>query len=150
MPAPLKPSGNGNTIWKCPRCGKEFAKTSQSHICENVDPEQLFSGKEEQVFVLYLILLDRVEQKMKTIVTATSKSVTLYSESRRSFLVISPRRKFLDIWFALERRMDEPWIMKTMQSSKSRFVHYVRLSDSKQITAPLLRAITKAYTLVSG
>ncbi|MCC6549084.1 MAG: hypothetical protein IT279_03335 [Ignavibacteriaceae bacterium] len=137
-------------IWKCARCGKEFAKESQSHICENVDPELLFNGKEEQVYVLYLILLDRVEKKLKTIVTATSKSVTLYSESRRSFLVISPRRKFLDVWFALDKLLDEPWIMKTYKSGKTKYVHYVRISDSKQITAPLLRAITKAYKLVNG
>lgn len=137
-------------IWKCPRCSKEFAKENQSHICENVDPEQLFSGKEEQVYVLYLILLDRVEQKLKTKVTATTKSITLYSESRRSFLVIQPRRKFLDVWFALDKQMDEPWIIKTYQSSKNKCVHYVRISDSKQITAPLLRAIVKAYKLVNG
>jgi hypothetical protein len=137
-------------IWKCPKCGKEFAKTSQSHICENVDPEQLFSGKEEQVYVLYLILLDRIEQKVKTVVTATSKSITLYSESRRSFLVIQPKRKYLDVWFALEKRAEDIWINKVFQASKNKYVHYVRLTDDRQITAALLRYIVRAYRLVSG
>lgn len=137
-------------IWTCPRCGKEFAKTSQSHICENVNPEQIFTGKEEQVYVLYLILLDKVEQRLKTKVTATQKSVTLYSQNRRSFLVISPHRRFLDVWFALDKLLDEPWIMKTYQSSKTKYVHFVRITDSKQINAPLLRAIVKAYKLVNG
>ncbi|GMU87528.1 MAG: hypothetical protein AMXMBFR48_27690 [Ignavibacteriales bacterium] len=137
-------------IWTCPRCGKEFAKTSQSHICENVNPEQIFSGKEEQVYVLYLILLDKVERRLKTKVTATTKSVTLYSENRRSFLVISPRRKFLDVWFALDKLLDEAWIMKTYQSGKNKYVHYVRITDNRQINAPLLRAISKAYKLVNG
>lgn len=137
-------------FWKCPRCGKEFAKTSQSHICENVDPQQLFSGKEEQVFVLYLILLDRVEQKMRTIVTATTKSVTLYSQNRRSFLVISPRRKFLDVWFSLDTKMDDPWITKIFQASKKKYVHYVRITESRQINAALIRAVAKAYKLVNG
>lgn len=135
--------------WSCPVCHKTFAKENQSHMCENIDPELLFSGKGEDVYMLYLMLIDKVTQKVETGITATKRAIVLYASSHRSFFVIAPKQKFLEVWFSLNSRVEDPMISKVIQSSKTKYVHFVKIREPQQINRKLLSFISKAYKLVS-
>jgi len=134
--------------WSCPVCNKKFAKDNQSHICENIDPELLFSGKDEDVYMLYMMLIEKICEKLETNVTATKNAIVLYASSHRSFFVMAPKRKFLEVWFSLDYKLDDPAVAKVIQASKAKFVHFVKIKEPQQINRKLLSYIAKAYKLV--
>ena len=133
--------------WSCPDCGKTFAKDKQSHICVKVDPISLFQNKAPQLPALFEQVLEKVAEFCEFQVTASTKSVTLYGKAHRSFLVLKPKRKWIDIWFSLTREVDELPIYKVQAYSKTKFVHYVRLEDEEDLQREIFDWIAEAYQI---
>lgn len=136
-------------IWKCPKCKKEFAKLNQSHKCEIVNVETLFLHREPKLFDIYQKLLKSLKTNGLWIETTSSKAITLYTENRKAFLGIEPKKVHLDIWFLLDKKIKEFPIFKVLQSSKNKFGHFVRLYDKKDIDAYLIKLIGESYDLMS-
>jgi len=136
-------------IWKCPKCKKEFAKLNQSHKCEMVKVETLFLRRELKLFDIYQKLLKSLKTNGLWIETTSSKAITLYTENRKAFLGIEPKKAFLNIWFLLDKKIEEFPIFKVLQPSKNKFGHFVRLYDKKDIDAYLINLIGESYNLMS-
>ena len=135
--------------WTCPHCDKTFAKAHQSHQCVKVDPLSLFDNNAPHLLPLFQQLLKSTEEFCQLKVTASAKSITLYGTAHKSFLVLQPKRQWIDIWFPLDREIDEFPVFKVQQRSKSSFMHYVRLQDAEDIEQVVLDWIAEAYTLTN-
>ena len=135
--------------WTCPHCEKTFAKDKQSHICVKVEALSLFENKAPQLPELYHQVLETLREFCDFQVTTSTKSITLYGKEHRSFLVFKPKRQWMDIWFSLEREVDEFPVYKVQKYSKTRFVHYVRLEEAEDIQPVIFDWIAEAYTLTN-
>lgn len=136
-------------IWKCPVCKKEFAKTNQSHKCEIVKVETIFLNKDVGLFNIYKDLLHKLKTKGNRKITTSRKAITIYTNSRKAFLGIEPKKTFLDIWFLLDRKVDEFPVFKILQPSKNKFGHFARLYDKKDIDEVLIKWIEESYDLMN-
>jgi hypothetical protein len=134
-------------FWKCPVCKKEFAKKNQSHKCEVVDIKDLFTQRDPKLFTLYKSFIASLHTIGKFAVTTSKKAITLYSPARKAFLGISVRRECLDLWFWLDHRTEEFPVYKSIQTSKKKFGHFVRLYTVNDIDALMVKWIEQSYKL---
>ncbi|MEO1449768.1 MAG: DUF5655 domain-containing protein [Bacteroidota bacterium] len=136
--------------WTCPNCQKTFAKTRQGHICSMVAVDSLFEGKTDQLPEIYQTVLEVVKSLGPVRPTTSPKAITLYGPVNKSFLVLYPKRKWMDIWFPLSRRVDEFPVFKIQQASKNRFAHYVRLERPGDLVGQVMVWIEEAYALTQN
>ena len=135
--------------WTCPHCEKTFAKDKQSHICVKIDPHFLFEGKAPQLPALYEQVLETLREFCEFQVTTSTKSITLYGKAHRSFMVMKPKKQWIDLWFSLEREVDEFPVYKVHAHTKTRFVHYIRLEEEEDIQSVIFDWIAEAYVLTN-
>lgn len=136
--------------WTCPSCNKTFAKNKQSHKCEVVPLDVLFEGKSPHIPELLEALLENIRPTMTATVTTSRKAITLYAPSHKAFLGIEVKQKWFDIWFRLDRSIDEFPVFKVVKPSANIYAHYVRLHDSDDIDLILIDWIQEAYDRVIG
>lgn len=135
--------------WTCPLCGKAFAKENQSHQCVRTSVEEVFEGK-AHLLPLYEHLLSRLDLPGEFTVTTSRKAVTLYAENKKAFLVIEPKKAFLDVWFLLDRKIEDFPVYKTLQPSKTRFANFMRLYEPSDADRLVLGLIRKGYDFITG
>ena len=133
------------TYWKCPLCNKEFAKPNQSHKCEVVAVEELFVDKNPAIWDLYQYFIQQIQPIGEWKVTTSKKAITIYAANRVAFMGIEVKRKWLDIWFALDSKWDEFPIYKILQASPKKFGHFVRLYDAEDVSQVLVNLLTASY-----
>lgn len=136
--------------WTCYKCNKTFAKDNQSHICEVIEIDSLFEKKAPKVKETYEKLLSSLEGIGNFSITATRKTITLYTEGSRVFFMIQPKRQWIDIWFLLDKEMQEFPIFKVVQPSKHRFAHFIRLESVEDAEMLPLRLIQQSYQLLNA
>ena len=137
-------------IWQCQVCKKEFAKINQSHKCEVVDVNTLFYNKGADLFDLYEYLLSNLKKIGGWTVTTSKKAITIYAESKIAFVGIEIRKSSIDIWFVLNRRIEEFPIYKIEQPSKNKFGHFLRLQTKGDIDKVLIKWIKESYDFVNN
>ena len=74
---------------------------------------------------------------------ASHKSIMF---SRKAcYFFVRPKKKVLEIWFFLGRKLREPMVRKTMQSSKAKVAHLVHVTHRDQVEAPLTDWLREAF-----
>ena len=74
---------------------------------------------------------------------ASHKSIMF---SRKTcYFFVRPKKKYLEIWFFLGRKLKSPVVRKTMQSSASKVAHLVQVTHRDQVEAPLTDWLQEAY-----
>jgi len=133
--------------WKCPECKRTFKNTNQSHSCVIKSLDAHFIKKEPQVRATY----DTLENHLKSIidfqVSPVINAIMFTSES--TFLAIKPKKSWIDLEFVLDYEANEFPIHKIVQVSKTKFAHFVRIQQPKDVDGQLIGWIKKAYTLIS-
>jgi hypothetical protein len=69
--------------------------------------------------------------------------------SKSTFLAIKPKKKFLDIEFVLDEKVEGFPIHKTVQASKFKWAHFIQLESPEEIDEQLLCWLRKAYDICS-
>ena len=136
--------------WQCPLCQKTFAKENQHHLCGQVGVGQVFETKAPHLPEIFDHLLTRVSAFATAEVTTSPKAITLYGPAHKSFLIVQPKRQWIDIWFPLDRKVEEFPIFRIQQPSKSRYAHYVRLESKEDLEPIVLDWIAEAYQLTNS
>jgi len=76
-------------------------------------------------------------------VYASHKSIMF---SRKAcYFFVRPKRKYLEVWFFLGRKLKNPAVRQTMQSSKAKIAHLVQVTHRDQVEAPLTDWLQEAY-----
>ncbi len=126
----------------CPKCDRPVASLKQWHYCVRVDLDTLFERKEDVVIQLFDQLIEIVGTWPGVAFSATKACVVFVTE--KTFLVVKPMKRALDMHFALaEAHPDEP-VYKCVQYG-GRWVHYIRLHDDGDLDRDVLRLIRMAY-----
>lgn len=76
------------------------------------------------------------------------KNAILFS-AKSHFLAVKPKKKILDIEFVLDEPVEGFPVHKTVQASKYKWAHFVRLEDPQEFDGHLQDLIKRAYRLCS-
>ena len=99
---------------------------------------------------IYEYLLRKLKKIGSWTVTTSKKAITIYAESKIAFMGIEIKKSSLDIWFALDRRIDEFPIYKILQASKNKFGHFIRLQTKRDIDKVLINWIKESYDFINN
>ena len=61
------------------------------------------------------------------------------------YFFVRPRKKYLEVYFFLGRKINSPKILKHYQSSKSKVAHFVRVTHRDEVESPLTDWLREAY-----
>ena len=81
-------------LWRCEKCGREFANRNQSHACGAHDLEHHFAGKGPEIRQLYELVLAAI-RKIGPVRVLPEKTRIAF-QVRMSFAQVTPRQKWLD------------------------------------------------------
>ncbi|MGL5042507.1 MAG: DUF5655 domain-containing protein [Culicoidibacterales bacterium] len=110
-----------------------------------VDVEYLFRGKQEQVFILYELLVVKMAEIGDFMIEP--KKTCLHIVKNAAFLGIHPKNKWLDINIVSNVALEHPMLIKVEQVSKNRFHNSLRLERETDINSELITLIKEAYLL---
>ena len=130
-------------MWTCPKCNRQFKNTNQDHSCMVIDLKSHFVGKQQNVIDTYKMLQDEVT-KFEGIRINPVKNAILFT-AKSHFLAIKPKKAWLDIEFVLDEKIEVFPIHKTVQASKIKWAHFIRLELPEEVDEQLLLWIGKAY-----
>ena len=132
-------------MWTCPECSRTFKNTHQDHSCIVTDIESHFVGKQENVKSTFEELLSFVNT-LENVTINSVKNAILFT-NKTHFLAVKPKKAWLDIEFILEEKVDGFPIHKSVQASKFKWAHFVRLGSVEEVDDQLMEWIIKAYEI---
>jgi hypothetical protein len=130
-------------MWTCPDCKRTFKNTRQDHSCTVTDIESHFIGKQENVKLTFEKLLSVVESFQNIKINSVKNAILFTATSH--FLAAKPKKAWLDIEFVLDEPLEGFPIHKTVQASKTKWAHFIRLESSVEVDEQLLDWIRRAY-----
>ena len=97
----------------CPTCGRELLKETQTHYCARVSVDSLFKGKPDELVLVFDRLLAEVAGWKDVIVSTTPNCIVFVH--RKTFLVIRPMQKVLDVkFYSRDAQTGHPIINSTL------------------------------------
>jgi hypothetical protein len=136
---------NPPPLWRCERCGREFANRNQSHACGRHDLEHHFAGKAPEIRALF----DAVVAAIRDIgpVEILAEKTRIAFHVRMSFAQVTPRTAWLDGHVVLARRLDSPRFRSEQTFSPRNHVHVFRIEKLMDIDAEFRAWMAEAYAV---
>lgn len=130
-------------MWTCPTCQRTFKNTNQDHSCQVTDLESHFLNKEPNVKAVFEKIHKEVTPFGEFKVNSVKHAILFTAKSH--FLAVKPKRKWLDIELVLPYPVEGFPIHKTVQVSKSKWAHFVRLEAETEVDKRLVEWLREAY-----
>ena len=134
--------------WKCPTCGREFAKSKQYHSCQVHTVDEHFRGKDPERRQTYDVLVKRLREFGPVRVDAV-KSMIHFFASKSCFGGVTVKKNHLRMGFVCDTEIKDERIMTTQRIGPNRVAHSVKLSSSTDVDKRLITLVKRAYTLQS-
>ncbi len=115
------------------------------HTCETYDLEWHLAGKSAAVVAMYHLLVEAVGSLGEMEVVPMKSSILL--RVKTAFVNVTVRRKWLDIYFAVDGERSGRRIRRTERISARRFAHSVRIEDPDDIDDELMAWLAEARAL---
>ena len=143
MPAvPGRP--RDRALWPCPRCGRTFANSNQTHTCASLgDLDRHFAGSAPAVRAAFERILAVVDTLGPVTVLPEKTRIALHA--RMSFAALVPRARWLDGHLVLARRVERPRFRRIDEYSPRNIVHAFRLTSPDDVDGELAGWIEEAY-----
>ncbi|MFC2101057.1 DUF5655 domain-containing protein [Bacteroidota bacterium] len=133
--------------WTCPECKRSFKNKNQDHSCVVIKIDAHFIDKSTTSKYLYDHLIKQVRDFGEVKVSAVVNAIICSTKS--TFLVIKPKKNWIDIEFLLDEMIEEFPVYKTGKASSKRFAHFVRIENVNEIDEQLLGWLKRSYRLIS-
>lgn len=132
-------------LWRCRKCGREFANRNQSHACGTYDLDHHFAGKPPQIRALF----DGVVSAIREIgpVEILPEKTRIAFHVRMSFAQVTPRRAWLDGHVVLARRLESPRFRSVQTFSPRNHLHAFRLLRLDDIDDEFRSWLREAYAV---
>lgn len=127
---------------QCYHC-KQWVEQGAAHDCWTTTEQALTRDLPEDLLEAWERLRDTAlsfgEQRMY----ASHKSIMF---SRKScYFFVRPNRRYLEVCVFLGRALKAPQVRRIEQASKSRIVHFIRITHRDQVEAPITGWLREAY-----
>lgn len=132
-------------LWRCERCGREFANRNQSHACGRHELSAHFDGKDPEVRRLFDAVLAAVQALGP--VTVLPEKTRIAFHVRMSFAQVTPRRRWLDGHVVLARRLEHPRFRSIQTISPRNHVHVFRLERLADVDDDFRAWLAEAYAV---
>lgn len=134
-----------HALWKCPRCGRRFAKRRQWHSCRAQPVDRHFRGKSPALRAIYRRLLAALRSFGPLRLDAVQTSINLVGTHHFGGLTV--RRDYLRLGFLSDRPIDDPRVVHRLVLGPKRVSHTVALRSIGDIDRQLVGWLRRAYTL---
>jgi hypothetical protein len=132
-------------LWRCERCGRQFANRNQTHSCGRYDLDHHFEGKPPAIRALFDAVVDAI-RAIGPVEIVPEKSRIAF-QVRMSFAQVTPRRGWLDGHVVLARRLESPRFRSIQTISPRNHVHVFRLEKQRDIDAEFRKWLREAYAV---
>ena len=132
-------------LWKCPRCGRRFAKRNQWHSCRVQSVDRHFESKPPGLRRLYRTLVRAMREFGPLRIDAVQSTINFVSTHHFGGLRV--RRAHLRLGFLAERPILNPRIVRREVVGPRRIAHWVRVSSTGDIDRQLLGWLRRAHAL---
>jgi hypothetical protein len=131
------------TAWRCPTCGRGFARTGQQHSCRVVALEEhLPEGDPRRPLFDALLAAVRDEVGRCDVV---SLPCCVHLAGRHDFLAVLPRKGRLELRFTLPRALRASRVRRAEPISRTAVKHSLDIAADTDIDAELLGWVREAY-----
>jgi hypothetical protein len=132
-------------MWRCPRCGREFANRNQSHACQRHRLAEHFDGRDPEVVQIFRALLAAARRNGP--VKVLPEKTRIAFQVRMSFAAFTLRRHWLDGHVVLARRLSSPRFKKIYEVSPRNQVHEFRLDTAAGVDEEVAGWLREAYAV---
>jgi len=130
-------------LWRCPNCGREFAKQNQSHSCHAHSVDDHFRGKPPQLRQTFVVLIARLGELGPVRVDAVQSSINLIRKYH--FGVVVVKKESLRLGFITDEKIAAARITDTEELGPRQFAQHVRLRSPGEVDDQLLEWLRRAY-----
>lgn len=132
-------------MWRCAKCGRQFANRNQSHACGRHSLEAHFENKPPAIRALFDELVRALEACGP--VTVLPEKTRIAFQVRMSFAQVVPKRGWIDGHLVLARRLDERRFRKIETFAPRNIVHHFRLFDARDLDPQFRGWLKEAYAV---
>src|SRR2546423_874592 len=130
------------SMWKCPKCGREFAQRSPYHGCGKFTVEGYLSGKNPAGVALFELLATEVK-KFPEVNISPAKSQIIF-RVRANFLMVAVSGSGIHGYVFLPRATPKPYFKKIVAASSRRHAHQFRITDAATLQGDFLKLMPEA------
>jgi hypothetical protein len=131
--------------WICPKCERELKHVNATHYCVKVSLDSLFEGRPAELILVFDKILAEVAD-WDDVLISTSKNCIVFVH-KRTFFVIRPMQKQLDLKFYSATKPESPIIMKSYFHA-GKYENSIRISELTELSIELFRMIKDSYVLL--
>ena len=137
-------STDSRSLWRCGKCGRDFANRNQSHFCGSRKPlSEHFAGKPSFVRALFREVRSAVEACGP--VTVLSEKSRIAFHARMSFMALTVQTSGLRGHFVFASVHKHPRLFRVDTISKRNHVHHFRLTSPAEIDETFVSWVAEAY-----
>ena len=129
---------------KCHHCAEMLTdEQRKTHDCWTTTERALTKDLPEDLLDAWERIRETASEFGEQRIYASHKSIMF---SRKScYFFVRPNRKFLEVCIFLGRPLKAPQVRRTEQASKSKIVHFIRISHRDEVEAPITEWLREAY-----
>jgi hypothetical protein len=127
---------------QCYHC-KQWIEHGAAHDCWTTTEQALTQGLNDDLRDAYERLRETAVSFGDQRIYASHKSIMF---SRKScYFFVRPNRNFLEVCIFLGRSLTAPQVRRTEPASKSKIVHFLRITHRDEVEAPITEWLREAY-----
>ena|SRR6266540_4251323 len=127
---------------QCYHC-KQWIEEGEAHDCWTTTEEALTEDLSEDLKDAWERLRETAVEFGDQRIYASHKSIMF---SRKScYFFVRPKKSFLEVCVFLGRRVKAPQIRRVDEASKSKIVHFIRITHRDEVEAPVTDWLQEAY-----
>ncbi len=133
-------------LWKCPRCGRQFANRNQEHSCGQYTVDDFLRGKGESALALYRRFVELVESCGPVLLAPAKTRVGF--QVRMIFAAVNKLTdKQLDAHIILTRRIENPRFHRIETLTPTCHVHRFRVHSPDELDDEVASWLREAYAV---
>ena len=132
-------------LWRCEKCGRDFANRNQTHSCGPHSLDAHFDDKPPRIRALFDAVVSAIQAIGPVVILPEKTRIAFHV--RMSFAQVTPRRQWLDGHIVLARRIENPRFRKVQTFSPRNHVHVFRIKTPQDIDDQFRAWLAEAYAV---
>lgn len=128
----------------CPKCNRSIPRLNSYHYCKQVDIDELFSRKSDEVVLVFDRLLECLSSYQNVEISATKNCVVFVRN--KTFVVAKPMTKCLEIKFYSNAPIDDEELYKCHLWG-SKYESIIRIEMESQLKEKHLQYFKNSYLI---
>jgi len=127
---------------ECYHC-HQWVGENEKHDCWTTTEKALTAGLSEDLMDAWERLRETAGEFGEQRIYASHHSIMFSRQA--CYFFVRPKKKVLEVWFFLGRKLKTPMVRQTLQSSKLKVAHLVHVTHRDQVEPPLTEWLKEAF-----